>query len=223
MPQYCHRNQPNCHPDDICLLYNILRRICRASPFLVSGPDRFSSRRATDLTHHLCGFWLHWREGMDVFLSDLSNSGAHRGAGLSRVAATPTATLTPTSTGTHMPSPTATPLPAGPVLTAAVKKNAVALSWTAVQDATRYELWVWDSVNNWMQIGGNNLTGTTCTHTDVTAGTTYCYTLLAVNAAGEAIDWSPYVFLRLQAHFRRPIGAPLCNTTVNRHCDGCLK
>ena len=98
-----------------------------------------------------------------------------------------------------MPSPTAAPLPAGPVLTAEVKEKAVELSWTAVQDATRYELWVWDSVNDWMQIGGTNLTGTTYMHTDVTAGTTYCYIILAVNAAGEASDWSPSVFTTASA------------------------
>ena len=40
----------------------------------------------------------------------------------------------------------------------------------------RYELWVWDSVNEWQQLGGDNLSGTTYTHTGVTAGTTYYYT-----------------------------------------------
>lgn len=97
------------------------------------------------------------------------------------------------------PTATHTPLPSGPVLTAAVQASAVELSWTAVQDATRYELWAWDSVNGWMQIGGSNLTGTNYSHADVTAGTTYCYTILAVDAAGEPSDWSPYVSATVSA------------------------
>ena len=98
-------------------------------------------------------------------------------------------------------TPTAThaPPPAGPVLTAAVQASAVELGWTAVQDATRYELWAWDSINGWMQIGGSSLTGTNYSHADVTAGTTYCYTILAVDAAGEPSDWSPYVSTTVSA------------------------
>ena len=67
------------------------------------------------------------------------------------------------------------------------------LSWTTVHGATRYELWVWDSVNDWRQIGGDSLTGTTYTHTDPAAGTTYFYTIRAANADGETSAWSDYV------------------------------
>ena len=51
--------------------------------------------------------------------------------------------------------------------------------------AVRYELWVWDSVNEWQQLGGDNLSGTAYTHTGVTAGTTYYYAIRAVNAGGR--------------------------------------
>ena len=72
-----------------------------------------------------------------------------------------------------------------PSLTAEAAESAVEVSWTAVVGAARYELWVWDSVNGWAQIGGNSLTGTTYTHSDVTAGTTYYYAVRAVNAAAR--------------------------------------
>ena len=119
---------------------------------------------------------------------------------------TVTPTLTPTAT-TGQPSdssaasavdPTPTPSPtvaalAVPVLTAQATEDGVELSWTTVHGATRYELWVWDSVNEWRQIGGDSLTGTTYTHTDPAAGTTYFYTIRAANADGETSAWSDYV------------------------------
>ena len=128
--------------------------------------------------------------------------------------ATPTHTPTATATATHTPAattgqpsdssaafaaePTPTPSPTvagltAPVLTAQAAEDGVELSWTTVHGATRYELLVWDSGNDWRQIGGDGLTGTTYTHTDPAAGTTYFYTILAVNADGETSAWSDYV------------------------------
>ena len=122
---------------------------------------------------------------------------------------TPAATVTPTPTPaatTGQPSdssaadPTPTPSPtvvaalAAPVLTAQAAEDGVVLSWTTVHGATRYELFVWDSVNEWRQIGGDSLTGTTYTHTDLVAGTTYFYTILAVNADGETSALSDHVY-----------------------------
>ena len=121
---------------------------------------------------------------------------------------TPAATVTPTRTPTAttgQPSdssaadPTPTPSPtvavlSAPVLTAQAAEDGVELSWTTVHGATRYELFVWDSVNQWRQIGGDSLTGTTYTHTDLVAGTTYFYTILAVNADGETSALSDHVY-----------------------------
>ena len=84
--------------------------------------------------------------------------------------------------------------PATPELTAAAAVGAVELSWEAVQDAARYELsaW-WNADTGWQQLGGDNLTGTSFTHTTVTAGTTYYYSIRAVNASGQTSDWlHPY-------------------------------
>ena len=119
--------------------------------------------------------------------------------------ATPTATHTPqpqqaqdpqhTATSTATSTPTATPTAAPTsalALAARVAESAVELSWNAVQGAARYELWVWDSVNDWQQIGGNTLAGTSYTHTDVAAGTTYFYSISTVDAGGQQSPWSPY-------------------------------
>ena len=67
------------------------------------------------------------------------------------------------------------------------------LSWTTVHGATRYELFVWDSVNGWRQFGGDSLTDTTYTYTDLVAGTTYFYIIRAANADGETSAWSDQV------------------------------
>ena len=116
---------------------------------------------------------------------------------------TDTPTATPTATPTHTPAATVTPTPtpsptvavlSAPVLTAQAAEDGVELSWTTVHGATRYELFVWDSVNEWRQIGGDSLTGTTYTHTDLVAGTTYFYTILAVNADGETSALSDHVY-----------------------------
>ena len=82
---------------------------------------------------------------------------------------------------------------AAPTLTAQSGEGAVELSWGTVQGAERYELWAWTSADGWQQIGGDNLTGTTYSHVGLTAGTTYYYTVRAVNAASETSAWSEYV------------------------------
>ena len=125
---------------------------------------------------------------------------------VSTVTATATATHTPAATAGQPsdssaaaaadPTPTASPTVAAlaaPVLTAQASEDGVELSWTTVHGATRYELFVWDSVNEWRQFGGDSLTDTTYTHTDPAVGTTYFYTIRAANADGETSAWSDYV------------------------------
>lgn len=82
---------------------------------------------------------------------------------------------------------------AAPTLTADAGEGEVELSWGAVEGAARYELWVWTSVDGFQQIGGVNLTGTSFTHADAVAGTTYYYAIRAVSAGGETGAWSQYV------------------------------
>ena len=91
-----------------------------------------------------------------------------------------------------------------PSLTAEADNGTVELNWTAVADAERYELWAWTSADGWQQIGGDSLTDTTYSHSGLTTGTTYYYTVRAVNAAGETGPWSEYV----SATFDPPVAAP---------------
>ncbi len=103
--------------------------------------------------------------------------------------ATPTSTPTATSAPTATSSPTASVLTA-PALTARVTAYGVELSWEAAPDAARYALMTWwDREIGWQLIGGDNLTGTSYTHTDVTAGTKYFYTISVMNAAGRSSVW----------------------------------
>ncbi len=98
------------------------------------------------------------------------------------------------------PTPTPTPTTQAqeltvPALTAQAAAGAVQLRWEAVAGAVRYELLVWwDGLADWQPLGGDSLTATSYTHTGLAAGTTYYYTISAVNAAGETSDWlqAPY-------------------------------
>ena len=99
----------------------------------------------------------------------------------------------PTSTSTSTPTATATASASGlsiPALTARATAGGVELSWAVVAGAVRYELLThWDAGVGWRSIGGSNLTGTSYTHAEVRAGTTYYYSIRALNAAGEASAW----------------------------------
>ena len=141
--------------------------------------------------------------GTTYFYTILAVSADGETSALSDHVSTDTPTATPTATPTHTPAATVTPTPtpsptvavlSAPVLTAQAAEDGVELSWTTVHGATRYELFVWDSVNEWRQIGGDSLTGTTYTHTDLVAGATYFYTILAVNADGETSALSDHVY-----------------------------
>ena len=91
-------------------------------------------------------------------------------------------------------------MPAAPNLTARATPGGVVLNWNAVAHAVRYELWTWwDAGVGWQAIGGANLTGTTWTHAAVNAGTTYYYSIRALNAAGDASAWLELVSVRHRA------------------------
>ena len=81
-----------------------------------------------------------------------------------------------------------------PELSAQAAEGAVQLSWTAVTGAVRYELWTWwNAETGWQQLGGDNLTGTTFSHTGLTAAVTYYYQMRALNTAAEVSPWSQQV------------------------------
>ena len=83
------------------------------------------------------------------------------------------------------------PVPAAPTLTASASgANTITLTWNAVDDAVRYELWSWDSENEWQQLGDGALTASSYVHSGLDSGTTYYYQIRAINANGEASGWS---------------------------------
>ena len=85
-------------------------------------------------------------------------------------------------------------VPDEPTLTATASgTDTIDLSWNDVDTAARYELWAWDSVNEWQQLGGATLAGTSYPHTGLTSGTTYYYQIRAVNSDGAAGGWSDRV------------------------------
>ena len=120
------------------------------------------------------------------------------GAWLAVILLAVTAILSFTDQASAQQSSTASTL-STPTLSAQAGENGVNLSWTSVQGATRYQLWAWNSVDDWQEIGGDSLTGTTFTHTDATADTTTHYTVRAVNAAGETSAWSDYASATVSA------------------------
>ena len=88
-------------------------------------------------------------------------------------------------------------VPAAPALTASASgANSIQLTWNAVDDAENYELWAWDSVDEWQRLDGGEsdpLTGLSFTHSNLTDGRTYYYQIRAINADGGMSAWSARV------------------------------
>lgn len=80
-----------------------------------------------------------------------------------------------------------------PVLTATAGPAQVTITWPPVTGANAYELWYWIEGGDWVQLGGGSLTATTFTHTGLTAGTKYYYSLRAHANDGKESAWSENV------------------------------
>ena len=92
------------------------------------------------------------------------------------------------------PTPTSTPVPlSAPALTVQATEDVVELSWEAVPGAVRYVLWTWTDYGGLQRLDNGALTATTFTHQGVAEGTTYHYTMRAVNSADDGGPWSPWV------------------------------
>lgn len=81
-------------------------------------------------------------------------------------------------------------LPAKPTgVTAAGGPNRVTVSWNPVSGATTYDIyWSNDPDHVMKEHGANRIANVTSPyhHTDLTAGTTYAYAVMAVNGSGES-------------------------------------
>ncbi len=118
----------------------------------------------------------------------------------------PTSTAAPTPTGppTATPTPAATSAPTefpAPSLAAFPTQSAVELSWNPVPAAVRYELWYWTSAAGWQRLDNDDLTAASFTHSNLSVGTTYYYSVRAVNAAGDVSPWSEHAPATLTAEF----------------------
>ena len=103
-----------------------------------------------------------------------------------------------------------------PVLSAQPATGAVNLSWTAVPDAARYDLYFWwEELDDWQRLGGDNLTATAFDHNDLTIGATYHYLMRPRNAAGQPGPWSQQISVtlpELQSPTPIPSSAPTALT-----------
>lgn len=87
---------------------------------------------------------------------------------------------------------------AAPTLNLQVDGTTVTLSWGAVQDAARYELWQWDDVNKWVRLDNGNLTETSFTKSGLREGTQYYYAVRAISSTGQTSDWSEYTSVTIR-------------------------
>jgi len=82
-------------------------------------------------------------------------------------------------------------VPAAPTNLTATRSGAstINLSWNAVTGAVRYQVYSWDSVDEWQRLDGgaaNPHTTTNFAHQNLVADRLYYYQVYAVNAAGDA-------------------------------------
>ena len=159
---------------------------------LTPGATYYYAVHAIDANNQLLGQWSNFPK-VTVARSGVPTS-------------TPTSTPTPTQTSTATATasteiaatltPTATvPASSKPVLIAEVSgANAVDLSWTAVHDAVRYELFYQVvGVTDWQQLDDGDLRGTSYPHTGLTPGATYRYAVVAIDASGQRLgQWSDF-------------------------------
>ena len=91
-------------------------------------------------------------------------------------------------------------VPAAPTLSAAsTGPNSITITWEAVDDAVSYQLWSWDTDDEWQRLDGGAddppvlLTGLSFVHSDLTPGKTYYYQILAFDSDGDKSGWSARV------------------------------
>ena len=94
---------------------------------------------------------------------------------------------------------------AAPVLTATGGVGQIALTWQPVSGADSYELWAWENAAGWQQLDDGSLIDTSLTHSELTAGSTYFYSLRALSADGQQSQWSEQVHATVTAALAAPV------------------
>jgi len=87
--------------------------------------------------------------------------------------------------------------PSVPTLSVGAKSNSIELTWNAVAEADYFELYAWDNVEEFRQLGGDRLNATSITDSNVVSGRTYHYTIQAWSNDGRGSGWSSYVSARV--------------------------
>lgn len=108
-----------------------------------------------------------------------------------QVAASPVlAQSPPPNTGTGFAKSTLS----APSLSGSKSPNQTSLSWTRVSGASHYDFWSWTSSGGYVNLD-NSVSGTSYTHSGLTAGITYKYWVRAVDSNDNKGPWSNRVDL----------------------------
>lgn len=91
--------------------------------------------------------------------------------------------------------PTATQTLSAPtVSTSTSGADSIVVSWNAVTGAAKYELWAWqNSEVGWQRLDDGGLTGTQYSHSQLSSGITYYYTIAGLDAQSKRGAWSTVV------------------------------
>ncbi len=76
--------------------------------------------------------------------------------------------------------------------------TAIVVTWSAVDGADYYEVYVWDTdaqEKGWLYLSGDNYTATSIRHEDVQEGHTYYYVVRARTSGGLYSSWSSYLVI----------------------------
>lgn len=101
--------------------------------------------------------------------------------------------------------------PPAPSLNVNQGTRSIDVSWAAIEDATRYQLWVWTESDSWQRLDDNDLISTSFTHADLVFDVQYWYTYRAVLSSGDTSAWSDYG----SAAIAGPLTAPDLTATLD--------